>query len=219
MVLKLFLIQTVLAAVISGVSFYRYGERDTLIRRIAVLFFMSFLFNCLQYMALMFWSGGTLNFFGTLYDFVFVILVTRIYIHIMDGKYEKAFVFTAFLVQAWNVANVMFFQNMGQTTSLSKLAISLMILSYAIVYFFKLMRDLPTVHVHRLPAFWINSGFLFYAAGTVFLFGTVDYLVRVLNDSLTTYWPFHNVVFIIQELIILTGLYYDLQNRSKFTSH
>lgn len=206
-----FLIQMALAGVISGVSFYNFQERDTLIRRLGVLFLMSFVTSVLQFLSFKFGTSGALvNFIPTAYDFASIVVIVRIYNHITDRRYVRVFNFIAFLVIVWNAVNVIFFQNVGGATSLSKVAIMLMLLLFSIVFFYKLMRDLPTVYLHRLPAFWINSAFLCYAASSLFVFATHEYLIRALHDQVGLYWAFHNGAFIFQQLLILTGLYYDL---------
>jgi membrane protein insertase Oxa1/YidC/SpoIIIJ len=74
------------------------------------------------------------------------------------------------------------------------------------------MVKLPTMHLQRMPMFWINSGFLMYAAGAMFLFAFTTYLTQVLKDNLLVYWSFHNILSIISQLIIMVGLIYDFKN-------
>ena len=74
------------------------------------------------------------------------------------------------------------------------------------------MVELPAQHIHHLPMFWINSAFLFYHAGTFFLFAFTAYIIVVLKNDLLVYWTFHNLLSIIEHMIILIGLYYDLKS-------
>jgi hypothetical protein len=86
-----------------------------------------------------------------------------------------------------------------------------MLIIYSLLYFYVLMRDLPSLYIHQIPMFWFNSGILIFHAGTFFLFSFVSYLVNVRNDDLIAYWSFHNMLSIVERLIIMIGLCYDLK--------
>ena len=87
----------------------------------------------------------------------------------------------------------------------------MIILCYALLFFYHLMKDLPERQVHHLPMFWFNSGFLIYHAGTIFLFAFTSYLINVLKDNLMYYMIFHNILNVVQHLIFIIGFRYDLK--------
>jgi hypothetical protein len=59
--------------------------------------------------------------------------------------------------------------------------------------------------------FWFNSGILIFHAGAFFLFSFSSYLVNVQKNDMMMYWSFHNMLSIVERLLILIGLYYDLK--------
>ena len=136
-----------------------------------------------------------------------------IYNHATAGKFYKLFSGITVIYLIFGISNFLFFQKTG-IASYTKLFSSLIIIFYAIIYFYRLMVELPAVHLHHLPMFWFNSGFLLYYAGSVFLFAFMSYLVHVLNDDLLIYGSFHNVLNIIQEFIIIIGVAFDLRQRN-----
>lgn len=209
MLWAIFYFQTFLSALIAGVSFYRYSERDTVVKLIGVLFVISFICNCAQYLFLM--SGISLvNQVGTTYYFLTIILGTWIYDLILGRRFTRSLFITSTVVFCWGLIVVLFIQNEGENTSFASLGVAFLWLVYSIAYFYRLMQELPTIYLHRLPAFWFNSSYLIHSSGTIVLFASHDYLTSV--D--VSYWGFHNSVFIVSQFTILVGLYYDFKKEN-----
>jgi hypothetical protein len=83
----------------------------------------------------------------------------------------------------------------------SRMVISLAVTMLSILYFYKLINDLPAVHIYKVPMLWINIGLLVYFTGNFVLFTLKDYLADALANDLRFYWGYHN---------FLTGLSYIL---------
>jgi hypothetical protein len=109
------------------------------------------------------------------------------------------------------IVNALFIQKTAPN-SYTNIPHSAVLIIYALFYFYFLMRDLPAQHVHRLPMFWFNSAVLFFHAGAFFLFSFTAYLVNVLRNDLIVYWSFHNLLSIIEHIIILIGVWYDFSS-------
>ena len=99
--------------------------------------------------------------------------------------------------------NLFFFQK-TTPNSYSYIFHSAILIIYCLFYFYVLMRDLPSLYVHHLPMFWFNSAFLIFYAGTFFLFSFTSYLINVLKNNMLIYWSFHNILSIIEHLIVLS---------------
>jgi hypothetical protein len=203
-----FFIQTFFSALIAGVSFFRFSERDTPVKLIGLMYLISCVLNCAQFLTYILGIPG-INQVSTAYMFITIIIGTIWYDLVLAHRFRKVFVIISTLVFSWGIIVILFIQNTGGNTSFLSLGISFMWLLYAILYFYRLMQELPTIHLHRLPNFWFNSSFLIYGSGTMFLFASYDYLLRVISSI--NFWIFHNSVFILGQLIILVGLYYDLR--------
>ncbi len=81
----------------------------------------------------------------------------------------------------------------------------------AVVFFYRLMKDLPALEIQRLRMFWINTAILIYFSGNLFLFIFNDYLVSVLKNNLEVYWSFHNLLNIAKNLLFAIGLWQNLR--------
>ena len=203
----LYYVQTALSAVIFVACFYKFQARSKTIRLIGLLFFASFLASGI---GLKFYPNET----GSVYDLVSILILTLIFNHVTSGKFNKLFFTFTAIYLIFGISNLIFLQKSG-IASYTKLFSSLLIIFYAIIYFYRLMVELPTVHLQRLPMFWFNSGFLLYYAGNVFVFAFMSYLVEVLKDDLILYGGFHNMLWIITEGLVIVGVMFDLkQTRS-----
>lgn len=208
-----FFIDTTLLALLTGYAFYQYRRRSNVIRQIGWLLFSSFTANVLSYML----TGPVRNVPGSVYDFALIAFLSWIYNDQTEGRYKNFFVTCTVLYVVLGVYNVFFVQPLT-ITSYNKLMASFLIIGYTVMFFYKLMKDLPERQVHQLPMFWFNSAFLLYYAGTLFLFAFTSYLINVLKNDLLYYALFHNVLVIIQHCIIFLGLRYDHRRLNKSES-
>lgn len=208
-----FYLQTVLSAIVAFACFYNFKKKEASTRLIGLLFLFSFLCNSTAYISVIFLDSNP-NFATSIYNVVLIIIITALYDHNTEKKYSKQFFAAGLAVIAFGIINILFLQK--DDVSFNSLISSLLILGYCLFYFYRLIIELPAANVLRLPMFWFTSGFLFFHAGTLFLFAFRDYLVNVLQNDLVTYWSFHNIVSILQHIIVLLGLSYDIKmNRTR----
>jgi hypothetical protein len=207
-----FYLQTFLSALIAVSSFYRYTERSTVIKLVGILFALSFVCNVTSYSLFFFnYRADLINVPGSVFDSGTVIIATIIYNHLTKSRYKTAFLTIAVLFLSMALFNLLFFQKVN-IASYNLLAGSFIMMIYSVFYFHRLMVEMPTVHLQRLPMFWFNSAFLIYHAGGVFLFAFTEYLITTMNDSFVQFATFRNALFFAQQLIILIGIVYDLKS-------
>src|SRR6478609_401551 len=160
---------TALLALIALLGIFYSGRNKTDIKLIGLLGVAGFLSNMLGFLSVKLKWSHLINLPSSVYDFVLITIVTILYNNETNRKHKWYFLIVASFYIVVSLLNMIFIQQ-GEISSYSKLLGSLIIITYAIVYFYRLMVDLPTYEVHRLPMFWFNSSFLIYHAGTVFLF-------------------------------------------------
>jgi hypothetical protein len=102
--------------------------------------------------------------------------------------------------------NLLFIQKFG-INSYTFILNSLIILVLSILFFYRLLKDLPTEHVMALPLFWIMSAFFFSQSGKLVIFSVTNYMVEYLKDNLAIVWTFHNFLTIIANVLISYGLW------------
>lgn len=57
-----------------------------------------------------------------------------------------------------------------------KILIAAVAIIFSLAYFFRLMKETPSVPIKSLPMFWISSGYLIYFSGTMMLFKMSDFI-------------------------------------------
>ena len=90
--------------------------------------------------------------------------------------------------------------------------LGIIITIFALLHFFKLVRDLPSVSIFRVSMFWINGGMLIYFSGNLFLFAMADYLIYVLKDNMILYWSSHNFLGIVSYTFFAIALWQARRN-------
>ena len=210
--LKTFLIivgiQTFLSGLIAALALYKWKDRTEVVKLIGMLFALSFLCNFSALVVIRKYFPSFVNLPGSIYDLCLVPMLTLIYNAALHKKYARALTVIAILYVVGAVINLIFYQTV--IASFNKLTISFVIIFCGVFYFYRLMKDLPTFHLTRLPMFWFNSAFLIYGSGALFLFAFLDYLVNVLNNNLLVYWTFHNLLLIFHQLLIIVGIAYEI---------
>lgn len=202
-------IQSTLSAVVALTCLYRYKERGIVIRLIGYAFLLGSIINLLPFAFVHLGLNKYNNYCSIVFIIFYFTLITLLYRSQFEDKgIHWMILIVLFILMA--IFNVIFFQKTN-INSFSYIVLSFVIIIYTIAFFYKLMIELPAQHIHQLPMFWINSAFLFYHSGSFFLFAFTSYIVFVLKNNLMVYWTFHNALNIIEHLIILVGIYYDLK--------
>jgi hypothetical protein len=178
------------------------------------LFALSVLCNLLAYLSVLLGIEGGANIPGSVYAVIKVVVISVIFNHLTQSKHRLTIITIAAIYCAAAVLNLAFLQKEANA-SYHKLGGSFIIIVYAIHYFYKLMIELPTVHLHRLPMFWFNSAFLIYHAATIFLFAFTSYLIDQHLEDFINYWAFHNILTILEQLIVMIGVAYDIRSLKK----
>ncbi len=148
------------------------------------------------------------NYAGSSYQLAEFIFLVSIYYQTLHYKGKPAFFIALGLVfLLLFLTNLLFIQQEGINTY-TKLYAAFVFILLSIGYFYQLMKDLPTLHLQRLPMFWINTAVLVYFSGNFFLFLMSDYLVTVLHEDLMIYWSFHNLLNILKNLLFAVAVWH-----------
>jgi len=83
---------------------------------------------------------------------------------------------------------------------------SLLVISLSLVCYYRMLSEMKIRKMERSPIFWINTGFLFYFSGALFLFMLSNYILP-LNHQLNIFiWTIHACFSIMLYLLIFLGL-------------
>ncbi len=202
--------QTVLSAVVAFFALIKFHSRGIYIRLIGLTFLLGFLANATAFILFHVEQGSFLNIVFSIYDLVEECLISLIFYYALNRRYGKWFLIISLCFLVFAITNLFWFQKQ-EISSYNKFFSSFIIINYCIFYFYRLMIELPSTHLQRMPMFWFNSAFLIYYAGALILFISTSYIINVLKHDLISYWVFHNLLNIVEHLIVLIGLYYDLR--------
>jgi len=151
------------------------------------------------------------NYAGTSYRLAEFILLLAIYYRMLHGRSKVGlFISLGLIFVLLFFINLLYIQK-DAINSYTKVYTSLVFIFFSILYFFQLMKDLPTLHLQRLPMFWINVAVLVYFSGNFFLFLLSDYLVKVLHDNLIIYWTFHDLLNILKNLVFAIAFWQGIR--------
>ncbi|MEJ0031144.1 MAG: hypothetical protein WDO15_12550 [Bacteroidota bacterium] len=123
------------------------------------------------------------------------------------GTTGKAVSILAIVFILFGIVNLIFIQGHEKMNlyTLAFGAVSLILIS--LVYFYLLIKELPTESITRLPMFWINTAILIYYSGTFFQYLLTDYLINVLKGDIVNTWTIHNFLGFVFYVIVSVGLW------------
>lgn len=209
--LLLAFIQTVLSVVVAFLSFFKFRSRDVVVRLIGFVFLTGALANTAAYLLVR--SGtfrGYINLPPSIYLMISLCLFSRIYFILLGKKNARVFQAVSIAFVCFSLFNIFFLQG-TQINSYSRIFYAAIVIVYCLLYFYLLMKDLPSLYLHHLPMFWFNSGLLLFHAGAFFLFSFQDYLVNVVKNDMLIYGSFQTTLSIVEHIIIIVGLGYDFR--------
>lgn len=206
-----------IASYILGVifSFVQFKKRETYIKLIG-LFCMACAIADLS-SALLLTLKINPNYAASVFYIFALPLISIIYYMAIGRIHKETLLCFSLICSVFGSINLFFVQK-ETINSYTLILLSIIIILYCLYYFYWLIKELPTMHLHRLPMFWINSAFMVYFSGNLFLFVFTSYLVQVLNSNLLVYWSLHNFLGIIEFSLIIFALWMDLQNIKSHSS-
>jgi len=156
-------------------------------------------------------KGKEYNIPQNVYLVLQLIIISLLFYKAVLGKYKGLFISVTLGFLVFGFINILFIQK-NDINTYTKTLSSVILIFYCVLYYYRLLVDLPVQHLHKLPMFWYSMAFLMYNAGTLFLMLFTSYLVEVLHNDLLIYWTFHNILDIVQNLIVMVGLWKELQH-------
>lgn len=202
-------IQSILFGLGAILSLVKYNARQTYIKLLGLTLFSSVLGdeagNILHHYKI------SVNYSSTTFYVLIIPLISAVYFHAMNRQKKWVFITVPCLYVAFALNNVLFLQR-SSINSYTLIVQSILVIILCLYYFYWLLQELPTSQLHRLPMFWVNSAYIIFYSGNLFLFVFTSYLVNVLNNQLLVYWSLHNILGIIQASMMSIGLWMDLRN-------
>jgi hypothetical protein len=181
--------------------------------------FLAFSFMCEMAGMISVMIGSNPNIVGNIYWLLSISLISTFFFHALRRQSLKGpLIFFNVAYAVFALSNILFVQKADLNTY-SQIINALFILCFCIMFFYKLLSELPTQQLHRLPMFWIISAFFFSYAGKLVIYTVSHYMIHFERDDLIIIWSFHNFLTIVGNLIIAYGAWLNhKQLRSAYLS-
>lgn len=191
--------------IVLALCVYRFFARSREVRLLALIYFTSAIASIIANQL----TGLSKNAPQNYWIIISGIAVLLIYDAAWNHRYSRVSVVSVFTFTLFGFWNMIW----GQRALFNSYTIafgSLIIVVNSLVYFYHLLVRLPVQRLGQLPMFWFNAAFLFYYAGSLFIFAA--YVVEVFRNSLLLYWGIQNILRIVQFILIMIGLFFDLRS-------
>ncbi|MBT1697281.1 hypothetical protein KK083_10365 [Fulvivirgaceae bacterium PWU4] len=130
---------------------------------------------------------------------------------------KRTFIFINILYFIFSLVNLLFLQK-SSLHSYSQTLQSIIILFLCIIFYFKLLKELPTQQIQKLPLFWIVSGFFFSYAGKLVIYAITHYMIAI-GDDFILISIFHVSLTLIAYLIMAVGVWLNDKQTSPGEVH
>ncbi len=171
-----------------------------------------FSFSCDMLSVALHLAHANSNIGGTLYSIGFVSFFSVFFYYVIGGKRVLRYLIginIAYFI--FVIYNAIYIQKLT-INSYSSINGAGLILTFCVLYYFKLLRELPAQQVYHLPLFWVISAMFFAKSGKLVLYTVIQYLTAHYNDNLIKLWMAHNSLTIVENGFIAYGAW--LQYRS-----
>ncbi|AXT62014.1 hypothetical protein D1816_17165 [Aquimarina sp. AD10] len=133
--------------------------------------------------------------FYAIFEFL---LIVNIYKSALSGLFSKGvFIILAIGFTAFAIINMFFFQNIFEFNSNVTTVMGVLVVFFALSYFYKLLKEVRYSALETNPMFWINSGFLIYFSSNLILFFINNNLFKEASEASYMVWGLHAIVNII----------------------
>jgi hypothetical protein len=152
------------------------------------------------------------NILGNFYVVVSPILLTFFFYYCLGWKsFRMPFVIFNIVYFLFSVANFAFVQKITINTY-SAIIEKLLIMLLSILYFYKVIKELPAEKIYHIGLFWIISALFIINSAKLVLYSFAHYLV-VFKDNLMFLWSLHNILSIVSSFGIAFGVVIHYRSR------
>jgi len=145
--------------------------------------------------------------FYTIIEFAIITWFYKTYM----GNFINPRIFTGIiaLFTVLAVLNFMYIQPLTELNAYARGLECIFVVFFAIAAYYKMIKSLEIISLEKSPLFWINAGFLFYFAGSLFLFVLGNLLLRMDIILSMVSWTIHACLLGLAYIFIGIGLWHS----------
>lgn len=194
-----------------GFIFFFLQKFIELKKHILLLTLLSFISNFI--MAVLWLNVMNNMYIGNIY----VLLETSIFFVIYKKNLGKLFSI-AFFVSIVSIFYLSFLLNLYvqgfyEINSYTRTLESMIMIFFALSYFYKTMQTLDSDNLIKEPMFWLNSGVLLYFSANVFVFVFSNFVSKYSIDTNIIIWAIHSIFYALFFIMLSTALWVVPQHK------
>jgi len=150
------------------------------------------------------WNSAILFHGYTVLEFIIYALLYQHFFHNPHIKKGIKVIIVLFLI--FKVIDVTLISNIKEHDTLAMTLESIVMITFGLLYFDQVLKEMAIPNLERYPVFWINSGILIYFSGSLFLFLFSDFIFNN-RMSYWSFWPIHSCLTITKNISFAIGLW------------
>jgi hypothetical protein len=155
------------------------------------------------------------NFFGSIFTVLHIPVLSCFFYTVLKGRNLKIILIVVNVIYLFlSTSNFFFVQKLSLNTYTTIIE-KLFVMTLSIMYFYRLLHDLPAARIYEIGLFWIISAMFITESAKLVLFSFVTYLITAYKDDLIVLWVIHNSMSVLYHLTIAWGVH--LNNKSHRT--
>jgi hypothetical protein len=195
----------------AAILFARFNRQPVEYKWLAVLLMFSFLCDFVNEIQFRFFKFPV-NIIGNLYVVLSPVLLGFFFYHTLKWKSIKIpLIVFCFAYVIFSITNFALIQKININTY-SAIVEKLLIMSLSIMYFYKVLQELPAKKIYYIGLFWVISSLFIINSAKLVVYSFAEYLV-VFKDNLIFLWGLHNILSIFGSLAITVGVLIHTRNR------
>jgi hypothetical protein len=167
---------------------------------------ISFLFQLIQTISRYGYSILPQNAIGNIYVGFEALIILLLFYSILKQKFQRLIIIiltSSFLILYVKVIGAEFLQLSPSIRS----SRDVILVFCSLMYFYHLLKELPSTNIFDIPMFWINSSILFFFSCTFILSLFADYIAHEMKDKFYLFWSFRNFSRAIFCMLICIGVW------------
>ncbi|WP_298319870.1 hypothetical protein [uncultured Aquimarina sp.] len=142
------------------------------------------------------------------YIIIEFLLIMYIYRDELSGLFSKLFfVVLGFGFIIFSIINTFFFQDLSTFNSNATTLLGVLVIFFALSYFYALLKEVKYSALETNPMFWINSGFLIYFSSNLILFFINNNMFKGSTEASYLVWGLHAIVNIVLTIFYTIALW------------
>lgn len=155
------------------------------------------------------------NYAGSTFGIVAVIFYAKFFEHAISlGSEKKILYMVAGAHVLFSFCNLMWLQKQTINTYTS-ISLAVIIISLSLIFFYRLLKNLPTDNLLSLPLFWFITAEFMTNTGQMLINSFAHFLINIFNDNLIILWILHHSLGIAGNLIITAGAWIVFKRGSR----